>query len=785
MKILFISTIYMICFLLFTMNVNAIKADSKPIKVTLPDGSKLTICIHGDENFHYATTLGGSVIERGKDGYFYYAQITPDGNKIIGNIRVNSYNTGNTNMQTDFIPRNLMLFQQAKQVSASKRNSISLMNNKIDWKKNSSFPLTGRPKALILLMEYADVKFSIDNPQQAFDRMANQEGYSDYGATGSIRDYFRYNSSGAFDPEFVIIGPITLSHDRDYYEGDIMFKAIPEIFDKAVKTGLNLNEFDNNHDGILDNFFIYFAGHNWAESGVENTIWPHRSSVYGMNYVYNGIRLSDYACTSELKGSASSTQMCGIGTFCHEFCHVLGLSDLYDLDAGVDGATAGVFSFSLMSSGNYNNEGRTPPSLSAVERNILGWLEFEELDAKVKYYNLPPISANKAYAFYTKNQGEFFVLENRNTDNQWDKHLAFSDAGKGLLVYHVDCSENMVNGRTAKDRWQSSGINDVLAHPCLRLIPAAGPQNYEKGDYGSYMFFPGKENTTSLNFVPWSKEKIENRIERITLINDTIHFAYYETTTLAEQITITPNTVNLEVLHGIQLEASMLPEDVSNPTIIWSSSDNSIVRVDKNGFVVGVAEGSAKVIARSADGNAETHCNVKVAAGEMKEYKDLEIRQREIRISWTETDISKIWLIKWKKSKNTNFQTFETDTTFFIINHLEPNTEYDLEITAIVNDKETTPIIQKSFKTQDLTGKFPAIQGIRSDWQEGDKYWPVVTNIQKDVRKIIWKINGKIFPATHDLILHAGEHKLQAEITTGDGITETIIRKINVKSKKK
>lgn len=771
--------------MLFALNVNAIQADSKPIEVTLPDGSKLTIRIHGDEYFNYTTTLDGRPIERGKDGFFYYAQIQSNGSKTIGNIRVYNSNEYSLKGYSLLTPQKRITTQQIQKLSQFRQNSVSLTNNNIDWGKTTTFPLKGNPKALIILMEYADVKFTVSNPNQAFGRMANLEGYSENGATGSIRDYFRYNSSGVFNPDFVVFGPITLANNRDYYEGDIMFKAIPEVFEKAISMGLNVAEFDNDHDGILDNFFIYFAGRNYPESGEANTIWPHRSSVYSINYNYNGIRLGNYACTSELKGNSSSNQMCGIGTFCHEFGHVLGLPDVYDLDAGVDGETAGVFSFSLMSTGNYNNDGRTPPSLSAVERNILGWLEFEELSAKVKNYELPPISENKAYVFYTKNKGEFFVLENRNTDNQWDKHIPSWDTGKGLLVYHVDYSENMINGRTAKDRWQSSGINDVLAHPCLRLIPAAGPQNYGKGDYGSYMFFPGEENTTSLNFVPWSKEKIENRIERITLTNDTIHFVYYETATLAEQITLTPNTINLEILHGIQLEASMLPEDVSNPTIIWSSSDNSIVRVDKNGFVVGVAEGSAKVIARSADGNTETYCDVKVTAGEMKEYKDLEIRQREIRISWTETDISKTWLIKWKKSKNTNFQTFETDTTFFIINHLEPNTEYDLEITAIVNDKETTPIIQKSFKTQDLTGKFPAIQGIRSDWQEGDKYWPVVTNIQKDVRKIIWKINGKIFPATHDLILHAGEHKLQAEITTGDGITETIIRKINVKSKKK
>ena len=35
--------------------------------------------------------------------------------------------------------------------------------------------------------------------------------------------------------------------------------------------------------------------------------------------------------------------------------------------------------------------------MNAVERNMLGWLELEELNAGIKNYELPPISENKAY----------------------------------------------------------------------------------------------------------------------------------------------------------------------------------------------------------------------------------------------------------------------------------------------------------------------------------------------------------------------------------------------------
>ncbi|MDE6450685.1 MAG: Ig-like domain-containing protein, partial [Odoribacter sp.] len=398
---------------------------------------------------------------------------------------------------------------------------------------------------------------------------------------------------------------------------------------------------------------------------------------------------------------------------------------------------------------------------------------------------LPPISENKAYIFSTQNEGEFFVLENRDPSTPWDKHINFSDQGQGLLVFHVDRSENMVNGRRAKERWAYSGVNNVLAHCCFRPIPATGSKNYKQGDPGSKMFFPGIKNVTQLNFVPWSGEILENRLEKIRLENNLICFSYYNTATLAEQVILSSREAAIEALHHIQLTATLLPEDVSNSGIIWSSSNDSIARVNDKGLVTGIQAGTATIIARSADGNAQASCIVTVQADELEENQKLDIGQREVRIAWTEPETPQIWLVKWKKAKNQNFQVLESDTTVFIINQLEPDTEYELEITAMINDKETAPLIKKTYRTRPLEGEFPVIYGIRPDWTEGDRFWPIVNNIPGEVRRITWKLDDKPFPVSYDLILPAGEHKLQAEITTGDGTTETIIRQIFVKSKQK
>ena len=57
----------------------AVKANPNPVTITQPDGSTLTIRIHGDENLHYTTTIDGYLIRRDNDGYFKYVDMDADG----------------------------------------------------------------------------------------------------------------------------------------------------------------------------------------------------------------------------------------------------------------------------------------------------------------------------------------------------------------------------------------------------------------------------------------------------------------------------------------------------------------------------------------------------------------------------------------------------------------------------------------------------------------------------------------------------------------------------------
>ncbi len=237
-------------------------------------------------------------------------------------------------------------------------------------KSSSGSIATGQKKFLVILAAFSDLAFNSASAQDDFFNLLNQDGYAENGGTGSVWNYFYENSSGAFDPQFDVVGPVTLSRSFSYYganddEGNNMAVRAREMVIEAIRIvdqnlGVDFSQYDNDGDGTIDNVFVYFAGHNEAEGGGENTIWPHAWSTYDQSITVDGVTTSSYACTSELR-AAAGTSMSGIGTYCHEFGHVIGLPDFYDTDGDENGAARGVGSFFSCPAGITTTwEGRLP-----------------------------------------------------------------------------------------------------------------------------------------------------------------------------------------------------------------------------------------------------------------------------------------------------------------------------------------------------------------------------------------------------------------------------------------
>lgn len=114
-------------------------------------------------------------------------------------------------------------------------------------------------------------------------------------------------------------------------------------------------------------------------------------------------------CSELGRGKDGKFRLAGIGMFCHEFGHVLGLVDLYNTEVRATEIRKGYLwgTTSLMDNGCRNNEGRTPPNLNAIERDMLGIGNPEALAEG--HYILEPIHENGRYLrFDTANEGEYF-----------------------------------------------------------------------------------------------------------------------------------------------------------------------------------------------------------------------------------------------------------------------------------------------------------------------------------------------------------------------------------------
>ena len=82
-------------------------------------------------------------------------------------------------------------------------------------------------------------------------------------------------------------------------------------------------------------------------------------------------------------------------------------------------------------------------------------------------------------------------------------------------------------------------------------------------------------------------------------------------------ITVNPGTVTLLVGNdqahaAIKIEATVLPEDATNKKIVWSSSNEKVATVDKNGVVTAHEAGNANIVAESVDEGGRVKRTAKV-----------------------------------------------------------------------------------------------------------------------------------------------------------------------------
>ena len=517
-----------VCLMLCSLTTWAAKAESIPVQVRQADGSVITVILRGDEHINWYTTLDGVLLVQGTDNNYYIGKVEKSGNLIA------TQQLAHEALTRSQAERNLIAKQDKEKFFAYVNKIAEESENAYDntpltrgpiintgWDGVPYFPHTGSPKALVILAEFQDTTFTIQDTKKVFTNyLMNEDHFSDtrYGQNQNYKGvlgYFKDCSYGKFTPEFNVVGPVKLPREQTYYgEGDDNIEALMEDACSAIDNIVNFADYDANNDGMVDLVYVIYAGHSANYGGNKVTdIWPKSSTVNTTN-TYDGKRIRRYGVSNELAGKENKKKekekINGIGLFCHEFSHTLGLPDIYAIEKKAKNQDdQGMEFWDLMDGGTEVRGGRVPASYLAWEREVMGWMKIDELKDSCNIKNLKSIdNGGKAYKIVNPNDSNEYIVLQSIQKGPWYQGWRDGTYGKGLLAYRISYPSNKVN--------VFDFPNNVKGKPRVIPIPADGKilaADSAKGSITTY--------TQQLNGDLYPYNDI-NKIDKFTMYDGTI-----------------------------------------------------------------------------------------------------------------------------------------------------------------------------------------------------------------------------------------------------------------------
>ena len=454
-----------VCLMLCSLTTWAAKAESIPVQVRQADGSVITVILRGDEHINWYTTLDGVLLVQGADNNYYIGKVEKSGNLIATTQLAHE---AQTRSQAE---RNLIAKQDKEKFYAYVNKIAEESENTYDNSPLTRgpiidsgyggvpyFPHTGSPKALVILAEFQDTTFTIRDTKKVFTNYLMNEGhftetpYGQYMNYKGVRGYFKDCSYGQFTPIFDVVGPIKLPRAHDVYgAGNDRMDLLLADACAAVDDLVDFTKYDANNDGIVDLVYIIYAGHSANTSGNKDTnIWPKSGTIIISNK-FDGKSIRRYGVSNELNGSEKTSKnnkkINGIGLFCHEFSHTLGLPDIYAIDKKAKNQDdQGMEFWDLMDGGTEVRNGRVPASYLAWEREVMGWMKIDELKNDSSIKNLKSIdNGGKAYKIVNPNDSNEYIVLQSIQKGPWYQGWRDGTYGKGLLAYRVSYPFNKVN----------------------------------------------------------------------------------------------------------------------------------------------------------------------------------------------------------------------------------------------------------------------------------------------------------------------------------------------------
>ena len=532
----------------------AAKAHTALTTITQSDGSQLTIRLHGDEHFSWYSTADDVLLVQVGNNY-YVAQVEEDGTlKATPQLAHNAGERGTVEEQ--------VINNQNKEKFLNLLNAEpQALAKPIGTVTPAYFPHTGSPKALVILVEFQDVKFKTSYPVATFTHyLKGAEGEAAPEANnayvtnvtkgmvnyGSVSQYFNDMSQRKFTPQFDIVGPVTVSMNSAYYGGnvgnstDVNFDQMIAEACKSVSSKVNFADYDQNNDGYVDLVYIIYAGYSesfsgnssdclWPKSGTNNFYEPGTNNLL----MLDGKQICRYGINNELNATPSDwidgkPLLNGIGLFCHEFSHTMGLPDLYPTveTSRVDNQNPEYWD--LMDGGEYTYNGYFPTPYSPWEMDVMGWTTPIELGDEAKQVSLNSYASDRTAYKINGENNEYLLIQNIQTDGWWG---GITKAFKtGMLVWRIDYPYDVVS--------LGNRLNNEIGKPNVMIVPADGyviseynvtDDDESKAKYKASLKadpFPGANNVPELLSVKLNNSTLKKPFYNIKEADGVITFDY-------------------------------------------------------------------------------------------------------------------------------------------------------------------------------------------------------------------------------------------------------------------
>ena len=433
--------------LIVSLVAGAVPAKPGFVKVMQSDGTMLQIQTLGDEFCHSLATVDGLAIAQSADGDYYYVSAGRLSNVLAHDTDCRSV------AEQEFIASHEVQFSTRLLNDGPRRARSAAPRRAI-----SQVPTMGSPRVPIILIEYSDKKMS--------HNMADFETQYKTGQK-SVLQYFTDQSNGKYTPQYDLYGIYALDSTRATYGQNVgqLDKGAALMVNHSIeKAGddIDWSLYDNDGDGLVDVCIVVYAGvgESQASRTVPSSVWPCQWDLteafeyYNDGYgpvTRNGVTIDKFAVFNEIEGSNDyGTTLDGIGTFCHEFSHCLGLPDFYSTNYRY----VGMSEWSLMDKGCYNGgrvSGDTPIGYSAYEKAYMGWIDLitpvENTHYTLPVFNSKSEETDQALKLTSPlNENEYFILENRRQQG-WDLYIP----DQGVMISHFTYIPS---------RWDNNSPND-------------------------------------------------------------------------------------------------------------------------------------------------------------------------------------------------------------------------------------------------------------------------------------------------------------------------------------